>query len=244
MTRTCVTLALALLLSASASSVQAKAKNCIPDGGCAKKQGPPKCCRPPPCEFWQEYMLAHSKAYVAMEFSERLAPLGGSRVDYLEFTREFGDRLRSLLQSKQKCGKPPKVGPPPIFSVMPQNDCRIEMRVGTGQFQELTLQQALDQSNSCEEIVRARYAVADARSSGGTCFLEQNVPKDFIGRREEFTSEAKREFSELNKHLAQYWHACSSKFSRKTAEKVLKEGLHVLKDAKPTNASRAKRDRT
>jgi hypothetical protein len=251
MKRTYITLALALLLSAPVSTVEAKAKNCVPDQGCAKKQGPPKCCTPPPCEFWQEYQLAWAKWYYSNNFDpDAPVPLVEGRVDYLEFTREFGERLRKWQQSAQKCGKPRKVDSPPIFSVMPANDCRIEMRVGTGQFlklsvdQDLGLRQALDNSNSCEEIVQARHAVATARSSGGTCFLEQNLPKDYAGRRREFTEEARREFRELDQHLSKYWSACSSKFSSDTAKKVLEEGLGALKDAQPTRRPKAKRNRT
>ena len=130
--------------------------------------------------------------------------------------------------SELKCGKPSES---PTFSVDPAQECRIELRIGADSFGESSLAQAQQYSNTCEEVVRARYATANARSEGGTCWLEQHFPERYGDRMVEFANETFREYKELHAELLKYWRACSNVFDAKVARKVARDGLLALQGA-------------
>jgi len=250
MNRPFLFLSLGLLVFSLPPALDAEAVNCVPDRGCPKGQKAPKCCQQPKCAFWEEYLAAQAKADIISRMTGEggefeLAPLVHSLADLIRFRERVGEEIRKWQKTAPRCPKSERLGEPPIFSVMPADECRIMTNVGMGNFAELNLDDVLSKSDTCEEIVNARYSAAKARSEGGTCFLEQNFRKDYLERQQEFVNETEREARELENDLARWWRACTTtEFSVEKAKDVAERAIKALSGKGPKgHPPKAKRSR-
>jgi hypothetical protein len=217
---------LSFFLIVAALPVLAGSENCVPDRGCPKGDGPPNCCAPPPCEFWNALEEARAKERIV-----RTARFGWSDPDaetsqqqYEKFSQQVNDNIRSIRKTFPKCQPKGKRKNPPIFSVDPGNrDCRIMTYVDKS-FRELSLLDAQQVLDGCAEVVEAKYESAYVGST--YCQLEAAAPED---RMKEQQDRATREMTFLEDQLFRYWSVCSIAPDIKAPQIIVNNSVNVLK---------------
>lgn len=209
--------------------------NCVPDTGCPAKQGPPKCCEPPECEFWNALEEADAKVRVISSLRLQYAGAESDMTDqeYDDFNRKLNDEIKKIRAKIPKCKSKskPKRSPPPVFSVKGadpeggETDCRIMTYMQQNKtFRQLELHDAQRATTACEELVAAKYESADVDST--YCQINANSPEE---RAKKHMDKAKREQAILEDQLIRYWNACTVAPDFEPAEIITKNSVAVLK---------------
>jgi len=217
---------LSLVLLVAASPAVAKSENCVPDMGCPKGEGPPKCCKPPPCEFWNALEEARAIRRTSGSYRFRYTDPEGetSQQNYEQFTKQVNKEVRKIRDKLPKCKLKGKRKNPPIFSLDPENkDCRI-MTYADKSFRDLTLPDAQNVLDGCAEVVESKYESANVGST--YCELEAFSPDDRMKERQE---RAIREMTVLEDQLFHYWRVCTIAPDAEIPELVVNNSVKVLK---------------
>ena len=229
-------------------------ENCVADSGCPKGMGPPKCCAPPKCEFLDALQKARAMRDIfSQKFSSSVSSQGSSTEDelaplapegqddlasldpvkemgqeeYEKFMEETSEAMNKARDKFPKCPKRKRYSAPPIFSVHESDGCLLKTRTGTGQFAELSLDEAKKGSKSCSELIDAKYAAAVQRQT--TCGLEVVDQTRYPDRARSRRDELEAEYQSLLGALQQFWSRCSIKPGSKLAREMAAKGIKELK---------------
>jgi hypothetical protein len=213
-------------LLVAVSPVLAKSENCVPDTGCPAEQGPPACCKPPPCEFWTALEEARAKKQIisSARFSHTDPDFATTEQQFEKFSKQVTDEIRKIRKKFPKCKLKGERKNPPIFSVDAENkDCRIMTNVGQT-FKQLDLSDAKQVLDGCEELIEAKYESANV---GATyCALEAASPEDRMRQR---VDRSEREMTVLEDQLFRYWSVCTIAPDIEIPEIITKNSVDVLK---------------
>lgn len=227
-----------LLLLGVAPPVAAQSVDCVPSHGCPADMEPPDCCEPPPCEFFYElrYMRALHRlnspelAEFATQSTGGDVAKGQELYDHMIKFRNRNDAI-DVFHCRVNKGLD---GGPTKFEV--DSSCRVGLTRGDG-FVDVTLNEALAGFDSCNEIIEAKYASAEARRRSCLAGDQPTTLEEKVRANWRTTSD---QVSELENALRQYWSACSAVADAETARKLADEGIDVLKEVPPTKPPKMK----
>ena len=214
---------LSLCIYPLAHGAPPKDSNCVPDQGCPEDEFPPKCCKPPPCEFWDELEQATARTQFLAGKMLGVGDEGSlSEGQYAEFMKDVGKEFKKIRKAHPKCPKS-KLGDVPIFSVLPDSgDCRVSAYVNKS-FQPLSLADVLETTAACDELVAAKYEAAYV--SEAYCSMESN----YADKAKEQFEKALREKTFLEDQLMHYWSVCTIAPDAEIAQIVAKNTVDKLK---------------
>jgi hypothetical protein len=216
-----------------APPLPAESKQCVAQQRCDKEQGPPDCCQPPPCEYFEQIRtkqavkLLFSKPKVRAKF---IREAGGDNARAAKLLNEWVVAEAEKLGTNQQCAwSDPQ--PPPGFRVIDSCDIVAELPGGDEIMGRNT---ALKRTNSCSEFIEASYDHEQVHKD--VCGVKDSTERANEGisvyAREERMGYNK-EIDSLKSRLLTYWGACSSVFSADVARRVARDGVLALKGATP-----------
>jgi hypothetical protein len=211
----------------------AESKECVPQQGCPADTGPPDCCQPPPCEYFEQIRTKQavkrlfSKPKVRARF---IREAGGDNARAAKLLNEWVVAEADKLGVNQQCAwEDPQ--PPPGFRVIDSCDIVAELPGGDELMGRNTAQK---RTNSCSEFIEAAYDHEQVHV--GVCNTKDRTERANEGisvyAREERMGYNK-EIDSLKRGLINYWRACSSVFSADVARRVARDGVLALEGATP-----------
>ena len=224
----------ALLVLWLAPPLAAAATDCVPDRGCPEDTGPPSCCQPPPCEFYEQIRMKQavkrlfSKPDVRRKF---IREAGGNNAAAAKKLNDWVVAEAGKLGTGLRCAWDPPFSPSPSFHV--NSSCQIVAELPGGD-EAMGRDTALGRIDSCAEFIHASYDHEQVHKD--ICLTTNSMERANEGitvYAKEERAGYTREINSLNAALLQYWHACSIVFSADTARRVAKEGLSALEGAMP-----------
>lgn len=227
-----------------APPLSAESRECVAQQGCAKEQGPPDCCAPPPCEYFEQIRTKQavkrlfSKPKVRARF---IRQAGGDNARAAKLLNDWVVAEAKKLGERPQCAwEEPR--PPPGFRTIDSCDIVAELPGGD---QIMGRQEAQRNTDSCAEFIDAAYVHEQVHkdiclTTSGTERANEGIS---VYAREERLGYNK-EIDTLKRRLINYWHACSSVFSADVARSVARKGVLALQGATPLDGppeARAKR---
>lgn len=223
-----ILLAVSMLLIAP--SLDATSVQCAPSQGCPKGKKPPECCKPPPCEFYHELVVAKAMRNAFANQAGPLLMLIREQTDYEGASRireGFEQDLRNSHKRFANCPPARFYREPPPLTVRYKAECQISERVGN-EWRSTSADQLQATSNSCTEIVDARYAEQQSRQTSCQQRPAGAMP-DIAEMEAEATKAADARVFQLEASLVGYWAACTITPDAEMARLVSKEMLDALK---------------
>ncbi len=224
----------ALVLLWFAPPLTAATIDCVPNHGCPKDMGPPSCCQPPPCEFFEQIRMKKAVKNLFSRPAVRkkiIREVGDDNAVAAKKLHDWVVQEAGKLGTGLKCAWKAPISPPPSFHV--NSSCQIAANLPGGE-EVMGRDTAHGRIDSCSEFVDAAYDHEQVHKDicFGTNSTERANEGISVYAREERAGYTK-EIDSLNAALLQYWSACSVVFSAETARRVAKEGLKALQGAKP-----------
>ena len=194
-------LLIGILLIATAVPIESQIRypDCVTDKRCPSGAEPPKCCEPPPCQFFEE--LAVAKAKASFFTRETLA------VAMKESGGDPTKAVQMMVEESQSGGAPDWCNvnatiQPRLMRVDTKNGCAIVTPDG----RPLTREDAHNDSRTCPEYVDAQFDLMELRRDYCLAGPSRNAGEEVDQYRHEFETQALR----LQRDLQEHWGACSS----------------------------------
>jgi hypothetical protein len=227
--------------------LHARTVNCVPDQGCAKGEGPPSCCVPPPCEVTQELKMAQTRVN-AIEANMTVFPQSWDGPGLKEqWSLKTYQDFERLMDEASPCPENRFFEPAPLLSVDEEDQCEITyLEDFDKKYGSASLEDMHEGSNSCKELVEAEYKEAQQRRQ--ICLTEhtRSTPSTLQERMLQDLETAKAKRDSLLQDIERYKSACSVVPDSTDAIKAVEDELAVLNPAndKPMskpNKKKAKR---
>jgi hypothetical protein len=240
------------------AAVRSEAVDCVPDFGCPKDESPPECCKPPPCEVFDELRFWRSmKKFFQLEtigFAMKESGLDQTKAESL-----YDSLIKfTVNEPLQMYTCDPESGRrPDILKYEVTKDCQIGIYQG-GSFVPVSRNEFLDYEDTCSEIVEAKYSRVEAQRDW--CLKEQTSGGWFDQMLKERVG-ISAEIGRLEDELLHYAGVCSivfdaeiprivaeqgvdALFDNEAAMKSLKQGPQAPPPSAPKRAARSTRSRT
>lgn len=218
----------------------AMAKNCVTIERCAQGVKPPACCKPPPCEFFEQIKMkqAVKGLFSRPKVRQRLIrQAGGDNAKAAKLLNDFVVKKASNLGKYLRCSWQGEYLPPPSFET--NSSCQIIANLSTGD-EAISRETALSKIDSCSEFIEAAYDHEQVHKD--ICFktnsterLNQGITAYAAEERAGYTEELKS----LRASLQQFWNACSSVATAKTKRQVAAAGISTLKKKSPKKSAKS-----
>jgi len=219
-----------LLLAGMALPVESATTACVSVQGCPKDVKPPACCKPPPCELFEQIRMkqAVKRLYSKPDVRKQLMrKAGGDNAAAAKMLNDFVVENARNLGKQLRCPWHEPFLPPPGFET--NSSCQIMAKLPDGD-EPMSRETALRTLDTCSEFIDAAYDHEQVHKD--FCFRTNSVEREKMGitayAAEERAGYAK-ELESLRNRLRQYWNACSTKADATTARKVAAAGVSVLK---------------
>jgi hypothetical protein len=201
--------------------------NCIPDSGCPKDGiKNENCCMEPPCETKRQIKIM--KAF-------RILRLGKTSSGGAGFNAEYNadvNKIRSLIPP---CEETADFRPPPPFRADPKNECKVSVVESDGSLTPITQDEALQEINSCAEVIKAHFAFAEATQS--YCERIRNREKLGDSYKLSETSKANQaQLDSLDADFLRYFSVCSIAPDSELAREIADATISALLNGQPTEA--------
>ena len=218
-----------LLLAGMALPVESATTACVTVQGCPKGVKPPACCKPPPCELFEQIRMkqAVKRLYSKPDVRKQLMrKAGGDNAAAARMLEQYVKNKAEQLGPELRCPWRNPL-PPPAFRT--NAECQIIARLPDGE-KVMSRETALSTRDTCSEFVEAAYDHEQFHKD--FCFRTNSVEREKMSitayAAEERAGYAK-ELESLRNRLRQYWNACSTKADATTARQVAAAGVSVLK---------------
>jgi hypothetical protein len=193
-------LAAALLIAlVSPLASQFRSPDCLTDKRCPSGVQPPKCCEPPPCQFFAELWDAKAKArfFTRETFELALKRSGGDAEQALQYMMDAGHGAPVPAW----CNRQETIRPR-LMKIDKSQGCAITTIDG----KPLTREDAHSDSRSCPEYLDAEYDLLELRREYCLAGPSRTVYDTVDQYRHEYQVQADR----LQRELQEHWMACSS----------------------------------
>lgn len=223
--------------------LHARSINCVPDRGCPEGEGPPSCCQPPPCEFVQELKFARAhRDNIAMNMALFQYAEGSDAEAYWAdiSMRDF----QQLLDQASPCPDNPFFKPTPMLEADEDNQCEITFFEDFDQqFGSPSLEDLLENSNTCEELVKAEYEEAKAKRE--ICLVERyrTNPRTLPERMMQALARAQAKVDQLEADQRGYESACTVAPDSRAAQQAVDDELAPLLPDPKSKAKKKKAKR-
>ena len=219
-----------LLLAGMALPVESATTACVSVQGCPKDVKPPACCKPPPCELFEQIRMkqAVKRLYSKPDVRKQLMrKAGGDNAAAAKMLNDFVVEKARNLGSQLRCPWNAPHRPPPGFET--NSSCQIVAKLPGGD-EPMSRETALSTLDTCSEFVEAandheQFHKDICLRTNSTERLNEGIT---VYAAEERAGYA-RELESLWSRLRQYWSACSAQADATTARQVAAAGVSVLK---------------
>jgi hypothetical protein len=219
-----------LLLAGMALPVESGTMECVTVQSCPKGVKPPACCKPPPCELFEQIRMkqAVKRLYSKPEVRKRLIrTAGGDNAAAAKLLNDFVVNEASTLGSKLRCPWKAPFVPPPGFET--NSECQIVVNLPGGA-EPISRETALRTLDTCSEFIEAAYDHEKLHKD--ICMRSNSVERLKMGIKDYAAEESagyEQELQSLRSRLRQYWSACSAQADATTARNLADAGIKVLK---------------
>jgi len=219
-----------------APPLEAASTDCVPDRGCPKDTGPPSCCQPPPCEFFEQIRMKKAVKRLFSQPEVRKKFIRQANGDNAKAAKKLNDWVvaeAAKLGKGLRCPWTGQFSSPPSFHT--NSSCQIVAELPEGE-EAMGRDTAISRTNSCSEFIDAIYNHEQVHKD--ICLTTNSSERANEGisvYAQEERAGYTKEIQSLNDSLLQYWRACSITFSADTARRVAKYGLGALQNAKQTD---------
>lgn len=223
-----------LLLAGMALPVESATMECVTVQSCPKGAKPPACCKPPPCELFEQIRMksALQRLYNKPDVHNRLIRnASGDKAAAAKLLNDFVVNEARKLGSKLRCPWKAPYLPPPGFET--NSSCQIVVKLPDGA-EPMSRETALRTLNTCSEFIEAAYD--HEKFHKDICMRSNSTQRAKMGIKEYAAEESAgydRELDSLRNRLRQYWSACSAQADAKLARQVAAAGIEALKGKSP-----------
>jgi hypothetical protein len=206
------------------------ALECVTVQRCPKGITPPACCKPPPCELFEQIRTkkAVQRLFGNRRLHERLVrDASGDAAAAAKVLEDFVSKNARKLGDTLRCPWREPYLPPPSFET--NAECQIVAKLPGGD-EPMSRERALRELNTCSEFIEAAY---DHEQHHKDICIRSNSTARAQMRIEAYAAEESagyaREIGRLEDRLRQYWRACSARADVKTARAIANAGIAALK---------------
>ncbi len=215
-------------------------KQCINAVRCPDDKKTPKCCEPPPCEYFFELKVAKAIRH-GFSLKVQRSALAVAKVDdergQAKYEADFNKAVQKAARRFANCPPSHKYNPTPILNAVPEQKCRITVYESST---EIDLDELKANSKTCDELLDAEYAQAVTQQRHCQADLERTSDRPLQERRWQDATEIEAQVDLLESKLMNYWSACSVVADATTARRAAQAGLEAFKKS-PAATKRAKR---
>jgi len=205
--------------------------DCIPDQGCPEGGVKNKnCCIEPPCEVVRQIKMM--KAF-------RILRLGRSGQGAAGFSANYDADLKKIRSLMPPCPESSNHRDPPPFRADKKNECKVSIVEIGGSLTAVTLDEALDEINSCSEVIKAHFAFAEASQP----YCERITKGEKLEDSYKFSETLhmnQAQLDSLDADFLRYFSVCSIAPDSKLPREISDEAIAALLKNPPKEAPKKK----
>ncbi|MGB7934921.1 MAG: hypothetical protein WCH04_22430 [Gammaproteobacteria bacterium] len=229
-----------VLMLGLSEPLAAEAINCVTIQRCTEGVKPPACCKPPPCEIYEQIKMkqAVKGLFSRPKMRQRLIRrAGGDNAKAAKMLNDFVNNKASNLGKYLRCSWQGPYLPPPSFET--NSSCQIIAKLSTGA-KPMGRESALSNIDTCSEFIEAAYDHEQVHKD--ICFNTNSTERANMGITAYAAEERAgytKELQSLRASLQEFWNACSSVADAKTKRQVAAAGISTLKKKSPKKPAKS-----